>query len=89
MAILTTSMALSFGIREKRRELGLTQQELANRVGVARQWVVKIESGKTRIDLEALLRTLVLLELELHLDDAPPAGDLDDYVQSFVSGDFA
>lgn len=89
MAILVTAADVGRVIRDKRRKLGLTQQDLADRVGVARQWVVKVEKGKARIDLEALLRTLFQLELELHLDDTPPADDLDDYVQSFASNNSA
>ena len=34
------------GIREKRRELGLSQEELAKRCGVSRQTVNAIENNK-------------------------------------------
>lgn len=84
MAILATPADVGRAIRDKRRELGLTQQELADWVGVARQWIVKVEKGKARVDLESLLRTLFQLGLELHLDDATTADDLDEYVQSFA-----
>jgi y4mF family transcriptional regulator len=84
MAILTSSIDLGRAIRDKRLELGLTQQELAERVGVARQWIIKVEKGKARAELEPLLQTLFQLGLELRLDDAAPADDLDEYVQSFA-----
>ena len=84
MVFLATPTDLGRAIRHKRLERGLTQQELAERVGVARQWIIKVEKGKTRVELEALLRTLFQLGLELRLDDAAPADDLDEYVQSFA-----
>ncbi|BDZ55407.1 helix-turn-helix domain-containing protein [Agromyces marinus] len=32
-------------VRDRRIELGMTQEELADRIGRARQWVVRFESG--------------------------------------------
>ncbi|TQO20230.1 y4mF family transcriptional regulator [Rhodoglobus vestalii] len=84
MVFLATPADLGRAIRDKRLKLGLTQQELAERVGVARQWIIKVEKGKTRLELEPLLQTLFQLGLELRLDDAAPADDLDEYVQSFA-----
>jgi len=33
-------------VREKREALGLTQQELADRVGISRQSIISIEKGR-------------------------------------------
>ncbi len=84
MTILTNSADLGRTIRDRRLELGYTQQQLAERVGVARQWIVKVEKGKARAEIEPLLHTLFQLDLELRVDQAAPADGLEDYVQSFV-----
>ncbi|GAA2240743.1 hypothetical protein GCM10009851_27660 [Herbiconiux moechotypicola] len=65
--------------------MGWTQQELAERVGVARQWIVRLERGNPRAELEPLLRTIFELRLRLALPPEPD-DDLDDYVSGFVSG---
>lgn len=45
-------------IREKRAQLGLTQQELADRAGVTRPWLGHVESGKRRQPERELLEML-------------------------------
>ncbi len=65
-------------IRDRRRERSLSQQRLADDVGVSRQWVVDIERGKRRAELGLVLHTLAALDIELALvgvvasSDAPP-----------------
>jgi HTH-type transcriptional regulator/antitoxin HipB len=62
--------SIDFGlvIRERRRDLGLSQGELAARVGVSRQWIVGMEKGKPRAEVDLLLRTLNALGLELNVE---------------------
>lgn len=45
--------AYCFGelLRERRRQLGLSQAEVASQVGASRQWVIDIEKGKERAEL--------------------------------------
>ena len=51
-------------VRDRRVELGLTQEELGARVGRARQWIVRFESGHARsANLESLMRLLDALDL--------------------------
>ncbi len=45
-------------IRERRRELGLGQAQLAGRIGVSRQWVIGVERGRARAELGLVLRAL-------------------------------
>ena len=54
-------------IREQRRRLGLDQQELADRVGVSRQWIVEIEHGKPRAEIGLLLKTINALNLGIKI----------------------
>ena len=67
--LLRSPLDLGAAIRDRRRVLGLSQQALADRVGVGRQWVVAIERGKERAELGLVLRTLRALDLKLLLDD--------------------
>jgi HTH-type transcriptional regulator / antitoxin HipB len=72
-------------IRENRRRLGLGQAELAQRVGVSRQWLLGVEKGKRRVDAALLLKTLTALGLSLdvrddratHAQASPRAVDID------------
>jgi HTH-type transcriptional regulator / antitoxin HipB len=54
-------------IREQRQRLGLDQQELANRVGVSRQWIVEIEHGKPRAEIGLVLKTINALNLGINI----------------------
>lgn len=62
--IARTPLQLGNSIRERRRKLGLTQESLAERIGVRQKTISDIESaGAARVD--TLLRTLGALDLEL------------------------
>jgi HTH-type transcriptional regulator/antitoxin HipB len=62
--IARTPLQLGNSIRERRRALGLTQEQLAKRVGVRQRTISDVESaGAARVD--TLLRMLVALDLEL------------------------
>ena len=69
MKIRTTS-ELGLLLRERRRELGLRQEELADRIGVSRQWVGKVEKGRQRVDAGLVLRAIgaLRLVLDVHRD---------------------
>ncbi|HMJ77691.1 MAG TPA: helix-turn-helix domain-containing protein [Iamia sp.] len=74
-------------LRARRRELGLSQREVARRADVSRQWLVAAEAGKPTLELAAVLRALAALDLALEAG-AAPAGDhsldLDDHLAGFV-----
>lgn len=80
-----SAVDLGAWLKSRRRELNLTQQELARRVGVGRQWIVRLEHGNPRAELAPLLRTFAELSLQLSLEPQQSrAGiNLNDYVQSF------
>ncbi len=52
-------------VRQTRAELGWTQGELADRAGVSRAWVARLESGHRRAELEQILRLLAALDVRL------------------------
>ena len=62
---IRTGAELGLLLRERRRELGLRQEDLADRIGVSRQWVGKVEKGLRRADLVLVLRAIGALRLVL------------------------
>jgi HTH-type transcriptional regulator/antitoxin HipB len=52
-------------VRQRRRELGLDQRTLAERVGSSRQWIIDCEKGKPRAEIGLVLRTLTVLGVRL------------------------
>lgn len=69
MSIENKVLSKNFGerIRRIREEEGITQQTLAERLGVNRSTVTRIEKGTTRITLERLSRVLDALGYEASL----------------------
>lgn len=70
-----TPQDIGLTIRDRRLELGLDQAELAERIGVSRQWLVEIEKGKPRAEIGLVLRTLRELELDVWVGDMPTERD--------------
>lgn len=58
---------LGLAIRDRRRELRLSQAELAKRVGVTRQWVIGIEQGKRSAEFGLVLKAAAALGLTVDL----------------------
>lgn len=63
-------------VRDRRNQLGITQEDLAGRVGRARQWVVRFEAGYAgSASLDNLMKIIDALELyvEVNATDEPDA----------------
>lgn len=75
---------LAITVRERRRALGLSQQQLAERLGVSRQWVVGLEAGRPRAELGLVLRALRSLDLRV-LVEPMPSGSID--LDTLVGGE--
>ena len=56
---------LSDFVKEKRKESGLTQEEFAERIGVALTVIRKIEQGKTNLNLDKVNVVLSMFGHEL------------------------
>ena len=67
--LIHTPADLGAVIRERRKLLGLDQSELAERIGVSRQWVIGIERGRARAELGLVLRALNALGVRLNTMD--------------------
>ncbi|MGE0880139.1 MAG: helix-turn-helix domain-containing protein [Acidimicrobiia bacterium] len=66
---------LSAALRGRRKDLGLSQVEVANRVGASRKWVSDFETGRAVADTSMLLRLVDVLGFSLRLRSEPPDRD--------------
>jgi transcriptional regulator with XRE-family HTH domain len=57
-------------VRGRRLALGLSQDELATRARVSRDWVNSFEAGKPRVEFILVLRVLRALNLQLDISEA-------------------
>ena len=80
-------------VRGRRIQMGLSQDQLAQRAGVSRKWVNEFEAGRQHAELGHVLRVLDALDLQLDVSPrsaspASPAGavDLDEVLDSHRDG---
>lgn len=57
-------LALGRRVRSRRHDLGLTQQALADRIGVQRAYLGHVENGQRNVSLHNLLRIAAALNLD-------------------------
>lgn len=73
-------------VRDRRMELGMSQEALAEQIGKARQWVVRFESGHAQsASLGSLVKVLEVLGLDAQVD---VARDVEDTAPMFLDIDF-
>lgn len=63
--LATSAEQLGLILQGARKELGLTQEQLGQRVGLHQKEISKMENGMERASVERLYRLLTGLELEL------------------------
>lgn len=87
-AILTNFRDLGAAVRHSRRDAGLSQQELADRARVSRQWLSRLESGKSPAsELQKVLDLFTALGLAIELTAAPPPAPEDQDPFTSLFGD--
>lgn len=64
---LNSSKDIGGLVRQARKDQDLTQLQLAERVGVSRDWIIRLEQGKGSVELALVLRTLKALGLSLRV----------------------
>ena len=69
---LRSAEQLGMTIRLKRKEKGLSQNRLAELLGVERKWVLRLEAGNPKAELGLVLKTLNALSLRASLSDDRP-----------------
>lgn len=57
-------------VREARTKQGLTQAVLAHRAGVSREWLVRLEQGHPRLEVQLVLDVLAAAGLALSTSSA-------------------
>ncbi|MDD4963093.1 MAG: helix-turn-helix transcriptional regulator [Gallionella sp.] len=75
MLTIQTPLQLGAAVRGARKQLGLTQAQLALAAGVGARFVVELEAGKPTVRLQHTLRVLAALGGELQLAGLPAEGD--------------
>lgn len=60
------SIAWFYGnmLRERRKELNLTQKELAEKIGREQSYIARVENGKTDIQLSSFFRIAAVLGIQ-------------------------
>lgn len=70
-------LTVARAVVEARRALGLTQEDLAARLGTSQMQVWRIESGQANLTLDTLQKLQDVLGLAIHVRvDAPPEREL-------------
>lgn len=73
MTSIRSPQQLGNALRAARKQLGLTQPQLALAAGVGVRFIVDLEAGKPTVRLENVLRVIDALGGELQLSGLPAA----------------
>jgi y4mF family transcriptional regulator len=73
MTSIRTAQQLGDALRTARKQLGLTQPQLALAAGVGVRFIVDLEAGKATVQLQQVLRVIDALGGELAIDGLPEA----------------
>jgi len=73
MSSIRTTQQLGQSLRAARKQLGLTQSQLALAAGVGLRFIVDLEAGKPTLRLETVLRVIEALGGEINLTGLPVA----------------
>jgi y4mF family transcriptional regulator len=73
MTFIRSPEQLGHALRVARKQLGLTQPQLALAAGVGVRFIVELEAGKPTLRLENVLRVIDTLGGEIQLSGLPSA----------------
>ena len=73
MTSIRSAQQLGDALRAARKQLGLTQPQLALAAGVGVRFIVDLEAGKTTVQLQQVLRVIDALGGELEISGLPAA----------------
>ena len=71
MINIQSTQQLGQALRSARKQLGLTQSELALTAGVGVRFIVDLEAGKPTVRLETVMRVIEALGGQIMLDGLP------------------
>ena len=75
MVTIQSPQQLGAVLRAARRQLGLTQPQLALAAGVGVRFIVDLEAGKPTVRLDSVMRVLNALGGVINLDGLPSSAD--------------
>ncbi len=67
--LVKSSPTFATSVRSRRVTRGITQEELATKIGMSRRWVQEVEAGRVTPTLDAAIKLINGLGLELHLKE--------------------
>ena len=76
MTTIQSPQQLGAALRSARKQLGLTQPELALAAGVGVRFIVDLEAGKPTVRLDSVMRVLSALGGAINLDGLPSSADI-------------
>jgi y4mF family transcriptional regulator len=82
---ISNSRDLGLYLRERRRDMGMTQAAVATAAGVSLRWLSSLESGKATAEIGLVFKVIHALRLAVDLAPAtlpPDAIDLDELIRS-------
>jgi y4mF family transcriptional regulator len=84
----TTVRDVAAAMRERRKQLGWTQAELAARIGIGREWVIQFEQGKPTVEWGTVIRMFHALgfAMELNLKAGGSGGAGEDELACILAG---
>ena len=88
MRPIQTSRAFGAAVRHSRKELGMSQAELAAKAGVGRPWLSELETGKRTAELGRALSVLSALDLAVVFAAAPDPDRARVDLGQIVGGEF-
>lgn len=70
MSRFTVQRPQDFGqfVADRRRELGVSQEELADRLGFSRSYLSEMESGEATMQMKRLMRVMRELGMRIELE---------------------
>lgn len=77
MTTIRSPQQLGAALRAARKQLGLTQPQLALAAGVGVRFIVDLEAGKATLRLENVLRVIDALGGEIQVSGLPSLADND------------
>lgn len=72
-----TAQDLGMVVKTQRNRVGMTQQQLADAARVGRPWLVAVEAGHERAQLDKVLRVLAVLDLTVDVSPADHTANVD------------
>lgn len=69
MQLIRSPIEIGQLIRSRREARGLSQADLAKKLGASRKWVIEAEGGKPTAEIGRILRALKVLDVELSVTE--------------------